>query len=175
MASREEQPAHDWAPKSRSAPSAAPGERACDAPRRSGCTEPSGAALSGGCESSCASSYRRRRAGAPRPIGWRRRHSCFVEPRAFGRRSCRTRQCGQHCGSDRSRRRQWLCGFKLRRSAVKAGLKPLFGRCKRNTRTSLAATNRSFVVPISAPRGSTIGLLSAPLRRRKRRQRCAAR
>ena len=33
MASREEQPtAHDWAPKSRSAPSAAPGERACDAP-----------------------------------------------------------------------------------------------------------------------------------------------
>jgi hypothetical protein len=108
-------------------PSAAPGERACDAPRRSGCTEPSGAALSGGCESSCASSYRRRRAGAPRPIGWRRRHSCFVEPRAFGRRSCRTRQCGQHCGSDRSRRRQWLCGFKLRRSAVKAGLKPLFG------------------------------------------------
>ena len=51
MASREEQPAHDWAPKSRSAPSAAPGERACDAPRRSGCTEPSGAALSGGCES----------------------------------------------------------------------------------------------------------------------------
>jgi hypothetical protein len=131
-------------------------------PRRSGCTEPSGAALSGGCESSCASSYRRRRAGAPRPIGWRRRHSCFVEPRAFGRRSCRTRQCGQHCGSDRSRRRQWLCGFKLRRSAVKAGLKPLFGRCKRNTRTSLTATNRSFVAPISAPRGSIIGLLSAP-------------
>ena len=162
MASREEQPAHDWAPKSRSAPSAAPGERACDAPRRSGCTEPSGAALSGGCKSSCASSYRRRRAGAPRPIGWRRRHSCFVEPRAFGRRSCRTRQCGQHCGSDRSRRRQWLCGFKLRRSAVKAGLKPLFGRCKRNTRTSLTATNRSFVAPISAPRGSIIGLLSAP-------------
>jgi hypothetical protein len=32
----------------------------------------------------------------------------------------------------------------------------------------------SFVVPISAPRGSTIGLLSVPLRRRKRRQRCAA-
>jgi hypothetical protein len=101
-------------------------------------------------------------AAAPRPIGWRRRHSCFVEPRAFGRRSCRTRQCGQHCGSDRSRRRQWLCGFKLRRSAVKAGLKPLFGRCKRNSRTSLTATNRSFVAPISAPRGSIIGLLSAP-------------
>jgi hypothetical protein len=64
--------------------------------------------------------------------------------------------------------------FKLRRSAVKAGLKPLFGLCKRNTPTSLAATNRSFVVPISAPRGSTIGLLSVPLRRRKRRQRCVA-
>ena len=64
--------------------------------------------------------------------------------------------------------------FKLRRSAVKAGLKLRFGRCKRNTPTSLAAANRSFAAPISAPRGSTIGLLSVPLRRRKRPQSCAA-
>ena len=64
--------------------------------------------------------------------------------------------------------------FKLRRSAVKAGLKLRFGRCKRNTPASLAAASRSFAVPISALRGSIIGLLSVPLRRRKRRQRCAA-
>ena len=54
--------------------------------------------------------------------------------------------------------------FKLPRSAVKAGLKLRFGRCKRNTPTSLAAANRSFAAPISAPRASTIGLLWVPLR-----------
>ena len=64
--------------------------------------------------------------------------------------------------------------FKLRRSAVKAGLKPLSGRCKRNTPTSLAAANRSFAAPISVLQASTIGLLSVPLRRRKRPQSCAA-
>ena len=64
--------------------------------------------------------------------------------------------------------------FKLPRSAVKAGLKLRFGRCKRNTPTSLAAANRSFAAPISAPRAPTIGLLWVPSHRQKRRQSCAA-
>ena len=64
--------------------------------------------------------------------------------------------------------------FKLPRSAAKAGLKLHFGRCKRNTPASLAAASRSFAVPISAPRASTIGLLSVPLHRRKRPQSYAA-
>ena len=63
--------------------------------------------------------------------------------------------------------------FKLRLSAVKAGLKPGFGRCKRDIPTSLAAANRSFAAPISAPPEPTIGPLSVPLRRRKGRQDCA--
>ena len=52
--------------------------------------------------------------------------------------------------------------FKLRRSAVKAALKLHFGRCKRNTRASLAAATPSFAAPISAPRAPTIVLLWVP-------------
>ena len=54
--------------------------------------------------------------------------------------------------------------FKLRRSAVKAGLKLRFGRCKRNTPTSFAAAKQSYAGPISVPGASTIGRLSVPLR-----------
>ena len=64
--------------------------------------------------------------------------------------------------------------FKLPRSVAKAELKLRFGRCKRNTPASLAAASRSFAVPISVPRASTIGLLLVPLRRRKRPQSYAA-
>lgn len=53
---------------------------------------------------------------------------------------------------------------------MKAGLKLLFGRCKRNTTTSFAAARQSYAGPISVPGASTIGLLSVPLHRRKRPQ-----
>jgi hypothetical protein len=69
--------------------------------------------------------------------------------------------------------RRWLRGFKFRRSAVKAGLKPRFGRCKRNTLPNLAAAGRSFAVPISA-QAPTIELLSVPLRRQIGRRGFAA-
>ena len=52
--------------------------------------------------------------------------------------------------------------FRLRRSAVKAVLKPRFPRCKRNTPTSLAAANRSFAARISVHVGIYYRALIGP-------------
>ena len=162
---------HDCAAESGSARIAAPRQRA--GRDRSGGSEPSNAARSGGCGPSGASSYHCHSVAACWPIGCGRRHGCG-EPRACGCRPHRTCRSEQPCGGNPSCYQAVVMRFRLRRNAVKARLKPRSGRCKRNTPTSLAAANRSFAARISAQRAPTIGFLSVPLRRRRRRQDCAA-
>ena len=67
-------------------------------------------------------------------------------------------------------------GYAVRspRSGVKAPLKLLIGRCRRNTLISLATASRSFAGLTWAPPASTIGLLSVRLHRRKKPQGRAA-
>jgi hypothetical protein len=76
-------------------------------------------------------------------------------------------QMRTHCGHTRFASDE-ACR-KSRRSALKAGRKLRFGCCKQNTPISFAAANRSFAVPISAPRASTTACRSLCVCRKGRK------